>query len=171
MQATAAGDVEAFGGIIDRNQHALVNFFRKLCASPHDAEDLAQETFLRLYKWRDRYTPSARFATFLYALARHVWVDWLRKKQRRIKTSTEEMLENAATDQVQSVNSSLQIDVEQALQMLSEKLRTVVVMNIYSGLNYGEIAEILDIPVGTVKSRMFNALRQLREIIGEDGLQ
>lgn len=168
MRRTAAGDLEAFGEIIQRQQHKLVNFFRRLGASHDGAEDLAQETFLRLYQWRDRYRPTAKFATFLFTLARHAWVDWLRKQGRTVKLTGEEPPEEKPHPEVGSAATDLRLDVQAALAELSEKLRAVVALHVYAGLNYGEIAAVLEIPKGTVKSRMFHALRQLKELLGAE---
>ncbi len=168
MASTAQGDLEAFCGIVRRNQNALLNFFRRLGAHHHRAEDLVQETFLRLYQWRLRYRPSARFATFLFTLARHVWVDDLRKQKRTVRTVTEEGRLPAIATKGQGSAVERRLDIQAALQRLSEKLRSVVVLNVYHGLNYREIGEVLEIPEGTVKSRMFQALRQLRPHLALD---
>ena len=128
-----------------------------------DAEDLAQETFIRLFKYRFRYKPRAKFTTFLYLLARQVWIDTLRKGKRkqefeeRFREHTEVVTQPGHADNGQLASA------EQALHRLPEPMRLVVVMSIHQGLKYAEIAEVLKVPEGTVKSRMFNALRRLRE--------
>jgi RNA polymerase sigma-70 factor, ECF subfamily len=167
MRRTAQGDLEAFGEIIHRHQTMLVNFFCRLGASMADAEDLAQETFLRLYQWRSRYRPIARFTTFLLTLARHAWVDGLRKQMRSPRTVGDgELPAQMPHREVGVAATERHLDIRQALAALTEKLREVVVLSVYHGLNYQEIGETLGIPEGTVKSRMFHALRRLREILG-----
>ncbi len=167
MQRTAEGDEEAFCDIIHRHQNALLNFFCRMGASRSSAEDLAQETFLRLYKWRKRYKPSAKFTTFLYTLARHAWADHLRKVMRSPKTVGESAAEDAVHPESGSMTADQHMDIQAALGKLSEKLRSVVVLNVYRGLAYKEIGKILEIPEGTVKSRMFLALRELRTHLQE----
>jgi RNA polymerase sigma-70 factor (ECF subfamily) len=126
---------------------------------------LAQETFVRLFKYRDRYEPRARFTTFLYLLARQVRVDLLRRATRH----EEGLASYAAATADPGENRGPTLDrIEQAqsaLKALPETLRSVVVLGILQELRYEEISAILEIPVGTVKSRMFYALRQLRETL------
>ncbi len=168
MQQTAKGDKAAFTEIVHRYQNFLLNFFCYMGADRNKSEDLVQETFIRLYKYRKRYTASAGFKTFLSTLARNTRIDWLRKKRR---TSEKEVpLTDAVhkTDASKSAVTEKHMDISAALSNLSDKLRDVVVLNVYQGLNYKEIGDILDIPEGTVKSRMHLAIGKLREFFNED---
>ena len=168
MLAVRDGDETAFRALVERHQLPLVNFFARL-GSGDAAEDLAQQTFLRLYKYRTRYEPRARFTTFLYMMARQIRIDSLRKLQRvkRLKEEFEE--EQFLRAQEGSGEDSLFLQAEAALEELPEKMRLVVVMSLYQDLKYEEISDILEIPIGTVKSRMFQALRRLRDQMGIDG--
>jgi len=168
MRRTAAGEIEAFGELVRRHQNNLLNFFRHLGAHMDKAEDLTQETFLRLYQWRQRYEPTARFKTFLFTLARHAWVDSLRKEARTVRTAGGELPEYVPDARAHPEHAQTHLDIREALAALSEKLRAVVVLNVYHGLAYKEIGEILEIPEGTVKSRMFQALRQLRSLLSQE---
>lgn len=163
MARIKTGDEIAFAELIRRHQSALLNFFRRLGAQ-QDREDLVQETFLRLYRYRMRYKPTAKFTTFLYTLARHAWTDRWRKGQRRERlrealTICAPTMTDGGMGQVYD-----RMDTEQLLARLPDKLREVVVLSLYHHMRYEEIGEILDIPVGTVKSRVFNALQRLKEI-------
>jgi len=165
MMEVARGSHDAFVDLIHRHQDRLVNFFSRMGAY-NDAEDLAQETLVRLYKARMRYRPAAKFTTFLYVIARHVWADhgrkWFRRERLRLRLLREPL--PAETD---SPARSRRLDVEEALGALSSKLRSVVVLSIYQGLRYEEVAEVLGIPQGTVKSRMNLAIKALREQLNE----
>ena len=161
MARLAAGDREALGEIIRRHQRPLVNFFRRMGARTHEVEDLAQETFLRLYEYRERYRPTGKFTNFLFVLARHAWADLGRKSLRTPVADEEAVAAFPVPSRLEGADARL--DVQQALTTLSDKLRIVVVLNIYQHLTYAEIAEVLDLPLGTVKSRMFLAMRELRE--------
>lgn len=166
MERVRSGDQDAFVRLIHRHQQSLVNFFRRLGAYS-DAEDLAQETFLRVFRYRFKYRPVAKFTTFLYTVARHVWADGLRKTMRHEAISERVANESLVSDDGAIGHTQAAMDTQMALEKLSEKLRAVVVMSVYQGMKYDEIAEILDIPVGTVKSRMFTALNQLKEILDD----
>jgi RNA polymerase sigma-70 factor, ECF subfamily len=163
MERTRAGDQGAFTLLIRRHQQSLLNFFRRLGAN-NDAEDLVQEVMVRLYRYRDRYAHSAKFTTFLYTLARHVWTDRWRKRQRmeRIEERARQEMPVESDGNLGQIRDTL--DALQVLTHLPEKLRIVLVMSLYQGLRYDEIADALQIPTGTVKSRVFIALRRLKEI-------
>lgn len=166
MQEAAGGSLDAFSALIRRHQDPLVNFFRRMGVR-NDAEDLVQETFVRLYRTRQRYRPSAKFTTYLYVIARHVLADhgrrWFRRERLR-----EGLVREVEVAGVWAPRAGGRLDVEEALARLSPKLRSVVVLNVYQGLKQEEIAEVLGIPRGTVKSRMSLALRALKEYFDEE---
>lgn len=167
MLEAREGNLEAFGELVRRHQKSLVNFFVRLGVY-NDAEDLVQETLLRVYRSRERYEPRAKFTTYLYKVARNVWVDRYRK-QGRTRILQERVREEQEVQGDAPGTSSRKLEVREALDELSEKLRMVVVMSVYQGLKYREIAEILDLPEGTVKSRMHLAVQRLKELLKTDG--
>jgi len=164
MQRVGRGDRDAFVELVRRHQKGLVNFFRRMGDST-DAEDLAQETFLRLFRYRKKYRATAKLTTFLYLLARRTRIDHLRKLERRQRlretVAGEADIERSVRDGARERKDR----AVEALAELSEEMRSVVVMSIFQGLTYREIAEVLEIPVGTVKTRMFHAVRRLREVL------
>jgi RNA polymerase sigma-70 factor, ECF subfamily len=167
MLDVVSGSHESFAALIRRHQDALLNFFTRMGAYL-DGEDLVQETFLRVYRYRERYRPTARFKTFLYVLARHVWADRCRKSMRRERLTfwlraDAEIRDGAPAERCRAA----ELDVQAALNCLSPKLREVLVLSIYQGLRYQEIADILDIPLGTVKSRVNLALAAMRRLLDE----
>ncbi len=162
-------DREAFAVLVKRHQKMLLNFFAR-SGVQYDYEDLAQQTFLRLYRYRDRYVVTAKFTTFLFLLARQVWIDELRRRKRHERLA-EGLAAEPHPEHVAPVaadaGASGGMDLGPALASLPEGLRQVVELGVYQDLPYAEIAEILKIPVGTVKSRMFNALAKLRAYLEE----
>jgi RNA polymerase sigma-70 factor (ECF subfamily) len=162
MLQVAKGDHPAFETLVKKHQKPLLNFFVRMGAYS-DSEDLVQNTFIRLYRYRERYQPSAKFTTFLYVLAYRVWADLGRKTQRRERLSESLQTEVESSHHLATEPSIPTIDVEAALDTLSEKLRHVIVLNFYQGLRYQEIADVLKIPLGTVKSRINLAITALRE--------
>ncbi len=162
MRLIVKGNLEAFEELVARWQVRLMNFFLR-CGVRNEAEDLTQQTFLRIYRYRDRYRPSARVSTFLYLIARQVWVDHWRKRRRIERTAdafTQE-IQIAAADCGLPENPLL-LDLPAALDRLSPALREVVERSFLMDQPHQEIADAMNIPVGTVKSRLFNALRSLR---------
>lgn len=163
MLEVAAGSEPAFTALVHRHQQSLLNFFTRMGASS-ECEDLLQETFIRLHRYRAKYRPAPRFTTFLYHLARHVWIDHGRKIVRfdRLVAAFQNEVQVAG-----QTGSADRADVTAALARLSPKLREAIVLNIYQGLRYQEVADVLGIPLGTVKSRINLALAALKEILHE----
>ena len=166
MALAAEGSAPAFAEIVRRHQNGLLNFFRRMGVYT-EAEDLSQDTFLRLFRQRFRYRPVAKFTTFLYTLARSVWVDHVRRcgRAERLRLGLE--AEPAVADAPAPRPMGQCMDAESALNSLSPKLREVLVLNVLQGLRYQDVAEVLGIPLGTVKSRINLALREIRKVMHE----
>jgi len=167
MAQIREGHPEALERLIHRHQQSLVNFFRRMGAYM-DAEDLAQETFIRVFKYRDRYRPTAKFTSFLYTVARHVWLDLLRQSRKREELTRRLEADGPRASDGGHPAARLKMDADAALRRLPEKLRSVIVLSFYQGLKYEEIATVLRIPLGTVKSRVFLALNRLKEVWNND---
>ena len=163
MTRAGLGDRDAFAELVRRYQRRLVNFFLRMGARMDEAEDLVQETFLRAYGYRERYRASGKFSNFLFVLARHAWADFARKGVRGPRADAEALEKAVAPDG--EGRADARIDVQRALDALSQKLRAVLVLSVYQGLKQDEIATALEIPVGTVKSRMHLALRRMKELL------
>jgi RNA polymerase sigma-70 factor (ECF subfamily) len=168
LRVRAEDDQAAFAALVTRHQKTLLNFFFR-SGVQYDCEDLVQQTFLRLYRYRGRYVATAKFTTFLFLLARQVWIDELRRRKRRERLAdglaAEPHLEFSEPADA-SAGATGDLDLAGALAALPEGLRMVVELGVYQELAYADIAKILGIPVGTVKSRMFNALARLRALLG-----
>lgn len=143
----------------------LLNFFWRQGVSYSEGEDLVQETYLRLWNYRADYRPAAKLSTFLFLLARQVRIDALRRQTRR--ECREEKWMKSRPEVVWPRLFGVREDVRWALMRLSEPLREVVELGVFQDLPYAEIAEVLGVPIGTVKSRMHNALKELKEILDE----
>ena len=143
----------------------LLNFFWRQGVSLSEGEDLVQETYLRLWRYRANYRPTAKLTTFLFLLARQVRIDALRRQVRRENREENWRKEQPLTQGPAALG--VKEDVRWAVARLSEPLRDVIELGVFQDLPYAEVAEILGIPVGTVKSRMHNALKELREIFDE----
>lgn len=168
------GDPQAFAALMERWQLPIQRLCVRMTGDLHRAEDLAQEVFVRLFARRSQYESTGRFSTFLWRIALNLCYDEL----RRIKRRREESLEESGHDEARITDYELRITphdaageneraeiVRQALLQLSEPHRVVVVLRHYEGLKFREIAELLDIPEGTVKSRMAEALSQLHNLL------
>lgn len=168
MAATADGDMVAFGHLVRRHQAKVTNFFIRMGVTQFDAEDLLQETFLKIHRMCQRYRPDARFTTFLYTVARNTLIDRQRRNRRRM-----DLLASYADEiAIRATPSSgplpgIGMDIAVLLARLSPKLREVVVLVTIQGLQYDEAAAVLAIPVGTIKSRLNQAMLELRKMKNE----
>ena len=171
MALSAKGETAAFAELVERYQNILLNFFMRRGVSWDDGQDLAQQTFLRLCNYRKKYTAQAKFTTFLFLLAGQVSVDFFRAEGRRRGLEEDlaheaEVASDASPKQGGApADSAAGEDVRRAVARLSPALRDVVELGVFQDLPYADVGEILGIPVGTVKSRMFNALRKLKELL------
>ena len=174
MERIQRGDEQAFRLLWSRYAHPLTNFFYQMCYDRVASEDYVQETFLRVWRARATYRPIGKVSTWLYQIAKHYWFNEREKQKRRpfhavaggddAQAAFANIADgggDTAPDAVATAGETRRA-IEEAVSALSEKLRVVFVLARYRGLPYGDIAEIVDIPVGTVKSRMSLAERQLR---------
>ena len=144
----------------------LLNFFWRQGVSHFEGEDLVQETYLRLWSYRREYEPTAKLSTFLFLMARQVRIDALRRQTRREHREERWGKEQPAT---QAPETYAREDVRWAVSQLSDPLREVVELGVFQELPYAEVSAILGIPVGTVKSRMSNAIKKLKEVFDDAG--
>lgn len=168
-------DAEAFARLVGRWQKPIQNLCTRMIGDLHRGEDLAQETFARLFARRKNYEPTGKFSTFLWRMALNICYDELRKLKRRGEFSLDEHDDdNAGAYELEAdgpaPDSQLVEDeraeaVRRALVELAEPYRVVVVLRHYEGLKFREIGDVLGIPEGTVKSRMSEALTQLSQIL------
>jgi len=178
------GRIAAFTQLVERHQRSLINFFYHLSWDRHLAEDCAQEVFLRLYAHLGTYEPQAKFTTFLFRIARNLWIDRRRSENARGREVSLESpvgfgesrvlrdrLPDASATPVEILaREERQEELRRAIGRLPEEQRTVLILSEIQGLKYQEIGEILGIPVGTVKSRMHTAVERLKEMLsGEEG--
>lgn len=164
MRGVARGDRAAFARLVERHHVALYRLFRRLGLDAHAAEDCVQDTFLRLLRAAPGYRAEAPFRAWLRALARNALVDWTRR--RRQPLSLRDPRDPALLERPDAASHEPPLDLRAAIEGLSIKLREVVRLSVYDGLPHAEVARRLEIPEGTVKSRLHHALRRLREALG-----
>jgi RNA polymerase sigma-70 factor (ECF subfamily) len=165
-----------FAELVRRHQDPLYGLALRFTGSAHDAEDIAQEAFLKAYRGLGDFKGDARFSTWLYRIAYNLCVDWLRRNRRpdRRASSIDEAGETAdgrADLEGDYVAAEERERVRRAVDALDEKYRSVVVMLYYQKLSYGEIAAVLDVPLKTVETRLYRARRIMREALERDAVE
>jgi RNA polymerase sigma-70 factor, ECF subfamily len=159
-----AGDAAAFDELVSSMAPRLKGYFLRMGAQNTTAEDLTQHVFLRVFQARHRYRPAGRLDAYLLRIAHNLWIDSRRK--RRLVLAGDDLPE--AVDQgpgplLQAEHKDRGRLLRQALELLDEPTRELLELAILQRVPYQEVAAILDIPVGTVKSRVYYSLRKLRE--------
>lgn len=150
------------------HEKILLNFFLGHGVNYSDAEDMVQEVYVKLWNYKERYKPTASLLTFLFLIARQVRMDSLRGHFRRVQR--EDKWSGERPETVSEYTSyCLNDDVCWALARLPKQMSDVIRLGVLEERPYAEIAERLNIPLGTVKSRMANALKKLKEIFDDEG--
>jgi RNA polymerase sigma-70 factor, ECF subfamily len=161
IRAAAGGDVAAFESLVRAYQAPVFRFLRHIVGDPGLAEDLAQETFIRLYRRLGSFRFQSKFSTWLFQVARNAATDELRGRQRRAR-----LVELAPHPGPPSAPDD-RAELRAALAALPAALRDSLVLVEVFGFGYAEVAEVLGIPVGTVKSRVFHARLRLHDWRGD----
>jgi RNA polymerase sigma-70 factor (ECF subfamily) len=156
------GDVEAFNLLISRWDKRVYNYVLRLVQNREDALDTAQEVFLKAYQSLGKLEDSSRFGPWLFRIAHNEAFSLLRKRRPESEL-TDEMRPRPPSLRLLPVEVSLA--VERALERLSEDQREAVVLKVYQGFKFEEMAEILACPVSTVKSRLYAALDLLKDTL------
>ncbi|HAJ32082.1 MAG TPA: RNA polymerase sigma factor SigW [Candidatus Atribacteria bacterium] len=176
IESCLLGNTQIFSRLIDNYKNMVYNLAYRMSNSPHEAEDISQEAFLRAYQSLAHFNPSYKFSTWLYQITLNIVRDKYKKKEidyvsldTPIKTDDSEFYHQPADltnnpEQIISQKENLQT-IQQAIYSLPLKYREVIVLRHLQDLSYIEIANILKLPQGTVKVRLYRAREQLRKIL------
>ncbi len=169
------GDRAAFEKLVLKYQDKIYNLCRHILGNAQDAEDAAQDAFIKAYQNLDSFKPDASFYTWLYRIAVYTCLDYKKRPffESIFKSSPEsegdEFIREPVSDEPspEKMYESKQLGqvLRKSLVTLSPKLRTVIILKEIEGLPYEEIGEILDVSIGTVKSRISRAREELRELM------
>src|SRR4051812_29870016 len=166
----------AFEELVERYQHRLVAVMNHLVGNPEEAEDLAQEVFLRVYRSRKRYRPRSKFSTWLFTIANNLALNALRSRQRKPVVPlnaresgplgprpAEQMVHDPRTGPMAKVQKlELSEQIRGALDGLNERQRVAVILNKFEDMGYAEIAEVMGLTTKAVKSLLSRARENLR---------
>jgi RNA polymerase sigma-70 factor (ECF subfamily) len=171
MRLVSTGDTQAFEELIERHQSLVAGTVARMLGSKSEVEDIAQQVFIRVWKSAGRYTPRAKFTTWLLKITRNLVFNELRRTRRRAQVpiqtepDAEEIPlkdETNPTPDASLLENELQEAIEKAITELPERQRMALVLRRYEELNYEQIADILDLSVPAVKSILFRARTELR---------
>jgi RNA polymerase sigma-70 factor (ECF subfamily) len=172
------GDELAFPALVEAFQTRLVQFFYRLCWDRDRAEDLTQELFLKLLRTAARYEPQGRLSTYVFRVATNLWIDHYRARRPLPRLYSLDQAGHPSAPTVLETEAAPSLGPEQVaidaeerallragLEQLTEPHRLVFELAVYQQLPYADISAVLSIPVGTVKSRMHNAVQFLKQVL------
>jgi len=172
MLRVKEGDDASFGLLLEKHRTSVVNFLYRMVQNQAVAEELAQEVFLRVYRSRSSYEPTAKFTTWLFRIATHLALNALRdgkneKLQERLDDDSSDLPTRQVADQRQTVEQHLVYqarldEVRKAVATLPDKQRAAVLMHKYEEMEYSQIARVLSCSESAVKSLLFRAYETLR---------
>ena len=177
VEACQSGEASAFDVLVARWEDKIRGAAYRFLGSEEEARDVAQEAFLKAYRALGGFKQEARFSSWLYQIATNLCRDRLRRRRTRAAVSLEELEETGpvivetrpgAHERLQQMD--LARLVRRAVHALPEEQREVVILKEYQGLTFLEIAQSLDLPVSTVKTRLYRGLGQLRLRLEREGL-
>lgn len=178
LSEVSEGNVDAYGKIVSRYSGRLYNFTCRFVGDRETAEDIVQETFLRAFRKRTEYRAIANFSTWLFTIAGNLAKSELRRRKRwrlfsldrdeESDTGLDLPDESLRPDKV-AESSLADVQIQDAIQALPDNYRQVILLRDVQGMSYQEIAEIVDCPVGTVKSRVNRARLKLQQRLKNEG--
>lgn len=177
MEEVVHGSQDAFAVIVSRYQNRVINIVARLISDRERAQEIAQETFLRVFLHRERYRPSGKFSTWLYTIAMNLGKNEIRRRVRQRGVISLDKLLEAAGDSGGFIadpgpgperlyrRRDVEAKVTEAVARLPRKFREVILLRDIQQLSYEEIADVLQIPGGTVRSRINRARLALKEAL------
>lgn len=175
MERIKTGDEDAFRELVELHQQRVIGICVKLMGDPIEAEDVAQQVFVRIWKSAGRWEPTAKFTTWLYTITKNLVFNETRRRSRHPARSLDAPSDfdedhqiqyadtNAKTPDATLLDTEMQDAIERAIQELPEVSRMAIVLRRYQDVSYEEMAVILKLTVPAVKSVLFRARMELRE--------
>lgn len=184
MLRVKAGDEDSFRVLLEKHRNPVIHFVYRMVQDRAVAEELSQEVFLRVYRSRESYEPTARFTTWLFRIATHLALNWLRDRKherahQRLDAPRDPAHESGpiareVSDRKPSVEQRMVYqtrlqEVRDAIALLPEKQRAAVLMHKYEDMEYSQIANVLECSESAVKSLLFRAYESLRAKLAHMG--
>ena len=175
IERASRGDAAAFNHLMAQHERRMYAVALRMCGNREDAQDCLQEAMLRVYRAIGGFKGQSSFSTWVYRITMNTCLDELRRKKNRQNTSLDNLLDmgwspadESNAPEKQAMRSELRRNLNRAIQELPEEMRSAVVLRDIQGFSYDEIARMLEINVGTIKSRISRGREKLREKLKEN---
>ena len=167
IASALAGNPEAFGTLVERYERAVYHLAFRTLRDVEDAKDAAQEAFMKAYRALRTFRPGARFSTWIFTITYHACCDRLSRRKRFTGDELPDRADPAAGPEAQTAADDDARRLRSAIEGLPDKYRTVITLFHLQGKHYEEIATVLGLPIGTVKTHLFRAKELLRKALSE----
>ncbi|MDD5544679.1 MAG: sigma-70 family RNA polymerase sigma factor [Acidobacteriia bacterium] len=186
VERTVRGDTRAYDELVCRWQSVIYNLVYRMLGKEHEAEEVCQDAFTAAYLNLKNFRRESKFSSWLYRIAINLSTSHLRKRQRTPTDSLDEMTERGVSAEIEAVQWNLNggpsvearllerdraRHVRRAIGKLADEQRVVLILKEYQGLTFKEISEVLNVPVSTVKTRMYAGLNEMKRHLNHAGLQ
>ena len=172
IQATAAGSESAFSEVYRRYYQPIYNYLLRIVQDDAGADDILQEVFLAVWQGAGKFKKKSTVKTWIYRIAYKQSISWLRKHGRKSSPiELEEVIDSGESPEDKALTEIRNVNIRRAMGKLTPKHRAVLELAFVQDMSYSDISEVLDCPVGTVKSRMSYALRYLNQILLKTGIE
>lgn len=176
VQIVLTGDKESYALLVDAYSASIINYLARMTGNRYEAEELAQETFVRAYFALHSYKPQFKFSTWLFKIATNLCINHLKKRQRLVHVDDYQDEDGQSVWTVADTRfyndparaaeqRELQQQIQRCISQLAPAYRTVVILRHLQGLSYQEIAEVTEVPIGTVKSRLGRGRAKLADLL------
>ncbi|MBQ8111436.1 MAG: sigma-70 family RNA polymerase sigma factor [Clostridia bacterium] len=172
ISRASAGDAAAFNALMGMHERRMYAVALRMCGNAEDAQDCLQEAMLRVYRAISGFKAQSSFSTWVYRITMNTCLDELRKRKNRPNTSLDGLLDagwspvdGGETPERHALRREVRLNLQEFIRELPEDMRAAVVLRDVQGYSYDEIAEMLDVNVGTIKSRISRGREKLREKI------
>lgn len=171
IAAVRAGDQQAYAQIINKYKNPLYATILRMTKHPQDAQDLVQEAFIKVYKQLDKYEAKGSFSSWFYRVAINHCMDAFRTKQYQMKPVEvdEEQVVNPTHPEIIFMKKEQQRQLERLLQTLPDDERMIILLRYNNELSYEEIAEMMEVPISTVRNKLHRAKKKMRETVKREG--
>ena len=167
---TLAGRGEAFGTLVERYDRAVYHLAYRTLHDSEEARDAAQEAFFKAFRSLKTFRPGAKFSTWIFSITYHACCDRLGRRKRYSSEELPDRADPRAGPEQEAIAGDEALRLRAAIARLPEKYRSVITLYHLQSRQYDEIAQVLEIPIGTVKTHLFRAKEQLRRMLNETAM-
>lgn len=169
IQEVLAGDKQAYAHIINKYKNSLYGTILRMTRNPHDAQDLVQEAFIKVYQQLEKYNGTGSFSSWLYRVAINHCMDEFRKKRYRQSEIEDEMAINHNDPEVVFLKKEKNRQLERLIATLPEDERLIILLRYMNERSYDEISEMVELPLSTVRNKLHRAKKKMRKRVKHEG--